>query len=142
MAKEGPASEDSDTLPGSYWNHNTAFHLIVGDFLDERLLGRNPAAVSATLDLKHFDLITCVAALHHMEFEPALGKMRSLLTPGGSLRIVGLAANKTLIDWIISGLVLVPIRFLSLLHGQSTYPNMRVTDSRMNLSEIKKIATP
>jgi SAM-dependent methyltransferase len=38
-----------------------------------------------------FDLIASIAALHHMDQGAALGRMRALLAPGGTLAIVGLA---------------------------------------------------
>jgi ubiquinone/menaquinone biosynthesis C-methylase UbiE len=41
-----------------------------------------------------FDLITCVAALHHMDPAAALPRMSELLAPGGRLVIVGLARSR------------------------------------------------
>ena len=41
-----------------------------------------------------FDFIASVAALHHMDMRQALGRMRELLRPGGTLAIVGLARSK------------------------------------------------
>ena len=38
-----------------------------------------------------FGLITCVAALHHMDAAAALAAMKQLLVPGGTLVIVGVA---------------------------------------------------
>ncbi|MDQ2706137.1 MAG: class I SAM-dependent methyltransferase [Actinomycetota bacterium] len=38
-----------------------------------------------------FDLVTSVAALHHMDAHTALHRMRDLLRPGGTLAIIGLA---------------------------------------------------
>ncbi|UVT25507.1 class I SAM-dependent methyltransferase [Rhodococcus pyridinivorans] len=67
-------------------------HIIAGDVL-----------TAPELDGRHFDLITCVATLHHMPLVTALERLRELLTPGGRLRIVGLSANKTVSDWIVSG---------------------------------------
>lgn len=55
------------------------------------------------LDGRSFDLITCVATLHHMPLVAALEQMKAKLKPGGRLYIVGLSANKTEWDWIVSG---------------------------------------
>jgi SAM-dependent methyltransferase len=41
-----------------------------------------------------FGLITCVAALHHMDPAAALARMSELLVPGGRLVIVGLARSR------------------------------------------------
>ncbi|EIV91892.1 bifunctional 2-polyprenyl-6-hydroxyphenol methylase/3-demethylubiquinol 3-O-methyltransferase UbiG [Frankia sp. QA3] len=40
-----------------------------------------------------FDVITSVAALHHMDAAAALGRMRDLLHPGGVLALVGIARS-------------------------------------------------
>jgi len=41
-----------------------------------------------------FDVIGSVATLHHMDAAAALGRMRDLLRPGGTLVIVGLARSR------------------------------------------------
>ena len=41
-----------------------------------------------------FSMITCVAALHHMDAAAALARMSQLLAPGGTLVIVGLARSR------------------------------------------------
>jgi len=41
-----------------------------------------------------FDVIGSVATLHHMDAAVALGRMRDLLRPGGTLVIVGLARSR------------------------------------------------
>ncbi|MFG3281354.1 class I SAM-dependent methyltransferase [Streptomyces sp. NPDC048111] len=42
-----------------------------------------------------FDVITCVATLHHLPFAEALVSMRRRLAPGGTLVVVGLARART-----------------------------------------------
>lgn len=49
-----------------------------------------------------YDLITCVAALHHMPFAEALAHFRQHLAPGGTLAIVGLYNEKTTTDYLLS----------------------------------------
>lgn len=41
-----------------------------------------------------FDLITSVAAIHHMDAPTALSRMRALLRPGGVLAVLGLARSR------------------------------------------------
>jgi 2-polyprenyl-3-methyl-5-hydroxy-6-metoxy-1,4-benzoquinol methylase len=41
-----------------------------------------------------FNMITSVAALHHMDARAALERMRQLLAPGGTLAIIGLARSR------------------------------------------------
>jgi SAM-dependent methyltransferase len=55
---------------------------ICGDFLTHPLA---PAS---------FNMITSVAALHHMDARAALDRMDQLLVPGGTLAIVGLARSR------------------------------------------------
>ncbi|MDO5645874.1 MAG: class I SAM-dependent methyltransferase [Dermabacter sp.] len=104
--------------------------LIWGDFL-----------TSPELEKQHFDLITCVATLHHMPLIPALERMRDLLKPGGQLHIVGLSANTSITDWIISGALLAPIRLMSCIHNESGYPDMATFRPLESLTEIREAAT-
>lgn len=55
-----------------------------------------------------FEVITCVAAIHHMPFTQALTNFRSLLAPGGSLVVVGLSRAETRVDHLL-GLTSVPL---------------------------------
>lgn len=103
--------------------------MILGDFL-----------TSPELENQSFDLITCVATLHHMPLIPALERMRDLLAPGGQIRVVGLAANKTISDWAISGLLLVPIRLMSTAHRESGYPDMTTARPSESLTEVRDAA--
>lgn len=106
---------------------STEVQVILGNFL-----------TSPELEMGGFDLITCVATLHHMPLIPALERMRDLLAPGGQLRVVGLAANKTISDWIISGLLLVPIRLMSKVRKESGYPDMTTALPSESLTEIRE----
>jgi 2-polyprenyl-3-methyl-5-hydroxy-6-metoxy-1,4-benzoquinol methylase len=47
---------------------------------------------------QRFDFISCVAALHHMEFTAALERMKSLLAPNGTVAVLGLAGSRTPAD--------------------------------------------
>lgn len=51
-------------------------------------------------------MIALVATLHHMELQPTLEQAAALLRPGGHLMVVGLAANHTPSDWILSAAAL------------------------------------
>ena len=54
-----------------------------------------------------FDLVTCVAALHHLGLSPGLERLRDLVAPGGALVGVGLARPGTARDWLWSGIGVV-----------------------------------
>jgi len=103
--------------------------VIVGDFV-----------ASAELDGSQFDLITCVATLHHLPLRPALERMRDLLAPGGRLRIVGLAKSRSALDWVVSGLQVVPVRIVDLMRHKRDYEGMVIAQPQETLAEIRRVA--
>ena len=56
-----------------------------------------------------FGLITAVASLHHMDAEPSLARLRSLLCAGGVLAVIGLARSSPS-DWLLDVAAIVPNR--------------------------------
>ncbi|MEU8887148.1 class I SAM-dependent methyltransferase [Streptomyces sp. NPDC048442] len=54
-----------------------------------------------------YDVITCVAVLHHLPFTEALARFRDHLAPGGTLIVVGVARPESLVDHLI-GTAAVP----------------------------------
>ncbi|MFS0697158.1 class I SAM-dependent methyltransferase [Streptomyces nitrosporeus] len=54
-----------------------------------------------------YDVITCVATVHHLPFTSSLTRFRRHLAPGGTLVIVGLARPRTPVDHFL-GAVAVP----------------------------------
>ncbi|MPY64533.1 class I SAM-dependent methyltransferase [Streptomyces spongiae] len=58
-----------------------------------------------------YDVITCVAVLHHLPLDEALAHFRRRLAPGGTLVVVGLARTETLVDQLL-GLASVPANVL------------------------------
>lgn len=55
-----------------------------------------------------YDVITCVAALHHMPFAPAVSLFRRRLAPGGTLAVIGLYDERALGDYLL-GAAAVPL---------------------------------
>jgi len=88
---------------------------------------------------ERFDTITCVATLHHMELRTALSKMREFLAPGGRLLVVGLSANKSILDFIISGLLVIPIRIMDRFHGGVKDFGVKIASPKESLSEIRQV---
>jgi len=66
-----------------------------------------------------YDVITFVAALHHMSLELSLQKAAQLLRPGGQLIVVGLSANKSVGDHLWSAIRLPIVRLLSWCHREA-----------------------
>ncbi|WP_043613915.1 class I SAM-dependent methyltransferase [Nonomuraea candida] len=73
-----------------------------------------------------YDFVSAVAVLHHAEFGRAVRAMAGLLAPGGRLVVIGLARNRSPLDWIISGAGQVASRALRLRYGPKTGPGRRV----------------
>lgn len=87
-----------------------------------------------------YDTVICVATLHHMELRTTLEKIRQVLAPGGRVLIIGLAADKSIFDYVISALLLLPIRFMDRLHGGMKGPGVRIAEPKESLSEIRQAA--
>ncbi|MFC0212012.1 class I SAM-dependent methyltransferase [Paenibacillus chartarius] len=101
--------------------------IISGDFL----------AMPAPSQKELFSTVICVAALHHMELRTALLKMRQVLAPGGRLLIVGLAADKSFLDYFISGLLVLPVRIMDRLHGGMQDIGVRIAEPKDSFREIR-----
>jgi ubiquinone/menaquinone biosynthesis C-methylase UbiE len=104
--------------------------LIAGDFMDMPI---------PPLE-ERYQTITCVATLHHMELQPALRHMRGLLAPGGKLLVVGLAANKSALDYIASGLQVLPVKLADRMHGGMQEIGVRLAEPRESIGEIRRAA--
>jgi len=63
---------------------------------------------AASEDAGPYDVITCVAVLHHLPLPDTLTRFRHQLAPGGTLVIVGLAHEDTLLQQLL-GAVSVPL---------------------------------
>ena len=70
-----------------------------------------------------FSFVTSVATLHHMDPEPALQAMASLLEPGGRLAVAGLAMSRSALDWLIAAAQLPLVHGIRLVHGGKSGPD-------------------
>lgn len=59
-----------------------------------------------------YDVITALAVLHHVPFEPALTRLRGLLAPGGTLVVLGVYRGETPSDHALS-LAAVPANLIA-----------------------------
>ncbi len=86
-----------------------------------------------------FDVVTFVASLHHMDLAAAIRKARSLLRPGGDLIIVGLSANQSAADWLVSVVRLPFVRLGSRIHHETRDIGVVGTDPHVSLGEIREL---
>ncbi|MEP7763355.1 class I SAM-dependent methyltransferase [Sanguibacter sp. 25GB23B1] len=90
-------------------------------------------------DGAEFDLVTLVAVLHHMDLRAGLERARSLVAPSGRLVVVGLAANRTALDWFVSGLTIPVARVMGALRHE-TDPDVVFVDPVESLAEVREVA--
>ena len=88
-----------------------------------------------------FETVSCVATLHHLSLEPALVRLGELVAPGGRLIVVGLAANKSLWDWTLSALAVLPLRVVGALHREMPDVGVITCPPRESLAEIRAAAS-
>jgi SAM-dependent methyltransferase len=88
-----------EQVDGAAAHHDSpGLSFVVGDVLTTQLPG------------EPFDFVACSAALHHLPLRQGLERLRDLTAPGGTLVIVGLANNESMLDWILGGLSVAPVR--------------------------------
>jgi SAM-dependent methyltransferase len=109
-------------------NANDRIRYVRGDFLTYPF---EPAS---------FDVVTTVAALHHMEVTAALGRVRDLLKPGGVLCAVGLARGQLPRDIPIEVAGAVSHRIHALTRGYWEHPSPTVWPPPETYLDIRRIA--
>ncbi|HLT83996.1 MAG TPA: methyltransferase domain-containing protein, partial [Phototrophicaceae bacterium] len=87
-----------------------------------------------------FDTVACVATLHHLPLRPALRRLGELVTPGGRLVVVGLAASASVVDWLVSLAQVLPVRVLDVVHRAQADVGVAMTDPVTSLAEIRAAA--
>ena len=88
-----------------------------------------------------FETVSCVATLHHLPLEPAMARLSELVAPGGRLIVVGVAANGSLWDWVLSALAVLPLRVVGALHRETRDIGAVTRPPRESLAEIRAAAS-
>ena len=88
-----------------------------------------------------FKTVSCVATLHHLPLEPAMARLSELVAPGGRLIVVGLAANGSLWDWVLSALAVLPLRVVGTLRRETPDIGVVTRPPRQTLAEIRAAAS-
>ena len=84
-----------------------------------------------------FETVTCVAVLHHLPLDEGLAALGALVAPGGRLIVIGLAAEKSPWDWVVTGLGILPIRVMSAWHRETRDVGVVTARARESLGEIR-----
>lgn len=88
-----------------------------------------------------FETVSCVATLHHLPLEPALARLSELVAPDGRLIVVGLAANGSLWDWVLSALAVLPLRVVGTLRRETPDIGVVTRPPRQTLAEVRAAAS-
>lgn len=112
----------------------------------------SPACPSATFDVRDLldavgehDVVTAVAVVHHLPLDTALTRLRGLLTPGGTLVVVGCYRAATRTDRLVD-LVAIPANLVMGLLRSARSPEARVAMSaptappETTLAEVRAVA--
>ena len=104
---------------------------------DAMILERDVLDAGLVHDLGVFETVTCVATLHHLPLEEGMDALAELVAPGGRLRVIGVAADRTPADWLIAGLTVVPNWLAARAHREVADVGVRVRDPQESLGEIR-----
>ncbi|TDB75540.1 class I SAM-dependent methyltransferase [Actinomadura sp. KC216] len=96
--------------------------------------------LTADLPAARYDFICSVSAIHHMDFEAALTRMRGMLRPGGTLVVVGLAREASPADWAATIAAAPAVRITKVLRRAHGPDGMPVADSRMSYGQVRDAA--
>ncbi|MEU7041982.1 class I SAM-dependent methyltransferase [Streptomyces varsoviensis] len=107
---------------------------------DRRLTFIEDDFLTAGLPDQGFDFVCSVTAIHHMDFEPALLRMRELLRPGGTLVVVGLAREASAADWAVLVAAAPVVRITKVLRRARGPEGMPVADPRMGYGQVRAAA--
>ncbi|MDG9713288.1 class I SAM-dependent methyltransferase [Streptomyces sp. DH10] len=86
-----------------------------------------------------YDFVSAVAVVHHAPFEEAVIRLTRLTAPGGRLVIVGMAANRTVLDWVVSACGVPASQWHARRHGGKRGPaGMPMEDVHMSWGQIRQ----
>ncbi|KUP95931.1 class I SAM-dependent methyltransferase [Thermobifida cellulosilytica] len=98
-------------------------------------------AVGGVLCEGGYDFVSALAVVHHWGFADAVGTLVRLLAPGGVLVVVGLAADRTPVDWLVSAAGVPVSRWLAWRNGGKRDPaGMPVAEPDLSWGEVRAAA--
>jgi 2-polyprenyl-3-methyl-5-hydroxy-6-metoxy-1,4-benzoquinol methylase len=95
--------------------------------------------VDVSLEPESFDAVVSVAALHHMDAARALLRFAQLLRPGGTVVVVGIAANSWS-DLPMAAVAVTSKAILASVYGRWSHSAPRCWPPPLTYGEMKKIS--
>ncbi|MEV4324448.1 class I SAM-dependent methyltransferase [Microbispora rosea] len=96
--------------------------------------------LTAVLPAEEYDFVCSVSAIHHMDFDAALTRMRALLRPGGTLVVVGLAREASPAEWAAMIAAAPVVRITKVLRHAREPEGMPVAAPRMSYGQVRAAA--
>ena len=87
-----------------------------------------------------FDFVCANTSLHHMDFAAALTAMARVLRPGGRLAVIGLAADKSMADFLAGAVGFPADLFYGAIHGKGE-SGAPILFPEMSWREVRVAAT-
>ncbi len=91
------------------------------------------------IEPESFDLITAVASLHHLDAEPAVVHLKSLLRKGGVLAVIGVARSSPS-DWPLDVVAIIPNRLRRLRASYWQQPSPVLWPPPETFASMRRIA--
>lgn len=101
------------------------------------------ADAAADLPEGPFDVVTCVAVLHHLPFAPTLERLRDRLAPGGILLVLGVHEPSQFTDHLLASAAVPANLAVGWAHGRRARPasmTARTAPAAMTLPGIAREA--
>lgn len=101
------------------------------------------ADAAADLPTGPFDVVTCVAVLHHLPFAPTLERLRDRLAPGGTLLVLGVHEPSRFTDHLLDAVAVPANLAVAWARGRRARPaamTARTAPAAMTLPEIAREA--
>jgi 2-polyprenyl-3-methyl-5-hydroxy-6-metoxy-1,4-benzoquinol methylase len=95
--------------------------------------------LDAAFEPESFDAVVTVAALHHMDASRALARFAQLVRPGGTIAVVGIAANSWL-DLPLAALAVMSKAVLALWYGRWSHSAPRCWPPPLTYGEMKAVS--
>lgn len=89
-----------------------------------------------------YNFISCIASIHHMDFESSLNKINELLSPHGKVVILGLYKESSFMDYFYTIIACIPNKIRCRLFRNASSENViiKTKPATMTFKEIKYIA--
>ncbi|MCB1250108.1 MAG: class I SAM-dependent methyltransferase [Acidimicrobiales bacterium] len=107
-----------------------------GDDIDYRLAELH----TADLGDSGFDVVTCVAMLHHVDQATGLTDLARLVRPGGILLVVGLARSRSVADYLRDAVDAVALRRHTLRTPVWETPSPKVWPPPLTYAQTKAVS--